>query len=103
MELWVLTKRGRKMLLGLLLQLMHCLKQVKQWAPGWRLLRKNPLQIRPQQLAEYSAAGMCCYLAEWDSQLTDICCESSILVKQNDFAENHEYNHQQDSAACQKA
>ena len=57
-ELWVLTERGREMLLGPLLQLMHRLEQVEQGPPGRRLLRKNPLQIRPQQLAKHPAAGM---------------------------------------------
>ena len=58
----MLTERGREMLLGPLLQLVHRLEQVEQGPPGWRLLRKNPLQIRPQQLAEHPAAGMRCPL-----------------------------------------
>ena len=54
----MLTKRGREMLLGPLLQLMHRLEKVEQGAPSRRLLRKHPLQLRPQQLAKHPAAGM---------------------------------------------
>ena len=42
---------------GPLLQLVHCVEEVQQGAPGGRLLRQHPVQIRPQQLAEHPAAA----------------------------------------------